>query len=190
MQLTEDIFDLRRFIGVFYPEHISNIEWGRRRTRQPYDIYTRTTVEPRTRPISILHIDIIKKRWTRLLAVVGTLGHTLRLPKETATGKQGNNAILPTSNVKLQCYSMGGADEIRKSTRRGRRVLTAYSLQYNAAETITTERPLQGETHRERTKDIFQCHWPRQWKTLIFFISLNGPTIGLQSYYFLFTLSS
>jgi len=49
---------LRRILGVFYPEHISNVE-----------VYERT----KARPISI---DVIERRWT-------LLGHTLRLPKET-----------------------------------------------------------------------------------------------------------
>ena len=55
---------LRRILGIFYPEHISNEE-----------TYRRTE----TRPISI---DVIEKRWT-------LLGHTLRLAKDTT----GNRVI-------------------------------------------------------------------------------------------------
>ena len=53
---------LRRILGVFYPEHISNEETCRR---------------TETRPISI---DVIEKRWT-------LLGHTLRLAKDTTGNK-------------------------------------------------------------------------------------------------------
>ena len=53
---------LRRLLGVFYPEHLSNME-----------TYERT----KSRPISI---DIIERRWT-------LLGHTLRLPKDTPGNK-------------------------------------------------------------------------------------------------------
>ena len=53
---------LRRLLGVFYPEHISNEE-----------TYQRT----KTRPISI---DVIELRWT-------LLGHTLRLPNDTPGNK-------------------------------------------------------------------------------------------------------
>jgi exonuclease III len=85
---------LRRLLGVFYPEHISNEE-----------TYTRT----RTRPISI---DITKKRWT-------LLGHTLRLSKETP----GNRVITQYFQRKVM-----GADEKRKSTRRGRVLTTLPRL--------------------------------------------------------------
>ena len=53
---------LRRVLGVFYPEHMSNEE-TRRRTG--------------ARPTSI---DVIEKRWT-------LLGHTLRLAKDTTGNK-------------------------------------------------------------------------------------------------------
>ena len=56
---------LRRILGVFYPDHISN-----------EDTYNCTS---NTRPISI---DVIEKRWT-------LFGHTLRLSKETT----GNRVI-------------------------------------------------------------------------------------------------
>lgn len=53
---------LRRILGVFYPEHITNEE-----------TYRRTEA----RPISI---DVVEKRWT-------LLGHTLRLAKDTTGNK-------------------------------------------------------------------------------------------------------
>ena len=53
---------LRRILGVFYPEHISNEETYRRADARPTSI------------------DVIEKRWT-------LLGHTLRLAKDTTGNK-------------------------------------------------------------------------------------------------------
>ena len=53
---------LRRLLGVFYPEHISNEETHRRTEARP------------------IPIDVIEKRWT-------LLGHTLRLVKDTTGNK-------------------------------------------------------------------------------------------------------
>ena len=53
---------LRKLLGVYYPEHIGNME-----------VYERTN----TRPISV---DIIEQRWT-------ALGHNLRLPVDTPANR-------------------------------------------------------------------------------------------------------